>query len=118
MPALQFIPPPRSLRHLRGVFPLSQARRLVLPADSGPATDALAQRIVDEIGQRTGTPAFLSEGDGAIECTTDPSAAPQSYTLAISPRGVAITAADDTGTFYALQTLLQIVRQCATELPR
>ncbi|HLP07004.1 MAG TPA: beta-N-acetylhexosaminidase [Opitutaceae bacterium] len=117
MSALQFIPPPKKLRYLRGAFPLSQAKRLVLPADSGPATDALAQRIVDEIGTRTGTPAFLSEGEGAIECTTDRSAAPQSYTLSISPKGIAVTAADDTGIFYALQTLLQIVRQCATELP-
>ncbi|MFT3829051.1 MAG: glycoside hydrolase family 20 zincin-like fold domain-containing protein [Opitutaceae bacterium] len=117
MSALQLIPPPKMIRHLRGAFPLAQAKRLVLPAHSGPTTDALAQRIVEEIWTRTGTPAFLAAGDGAIECTTDRSAGPQSYTLAISPKGIAITAADDTGTFYALQTLLQIVRQCTTELP-
>ena len=69
MPALQFLPPPKSIRYARGAFPLSHAKRLVLPDHSGPATDALAQRIVDEIGTHTAAPAFLTPGDGAIECT-------------------------------------------------
>ncbi len=117
MPALQFLPPPKSIRYTRGAFPLSHAKRLILPDHSGPATDALAQRIVDEIGTRTTAPAFLAPGDGAIECTIAAAGPAQSYSLTISPKGIALVGADAAGVFYGLQTLLQIVRQCGAELP-
>ena len=117
MPELQLLPPPRRLRFTRGSFPLAHAKRLVLPDHCGPATDDLAQRIVDEIATRTVAPAFLTPGEGAIECILGPVDGPQSYTLTISTKGISIVATDDTGLFYGLQTLLQIVRQCGAELP-
>ena len=117
MPALPFIPAPRNIRYVRGTFPLTQADRIVLPDRVGPATIDTAERIANEISARTERTPFITSTTGAIVCTLDSSAAPQSYTLAISPTGIAIAAADDTALFYALQTLLQIVRQCAAELP-
>lgn len=117
MPALQFLPPPRKIRYNRGVFPLAQAKRFVLPEHSGPATDALAQRLVDEIGSRAGAPAFLSAGEGTIDCSITPAGVAQSYRLTIAPKGVTLVGADAAGVFYGLQTLLQIVRQCGAELP-
>lgn len=117
MPELLLIPPPRRLRLARGSFPLAHAKRLILPDDSEPATDALAQRIVDEITARTPDAPFLASGDGAITCTVDPAAIPQSYTLTITAKAITLAGGDTAGLFYGLQTLLQLVRQSRDSLP-
>lgn len=116
MPELQLLPPPRRLRFTREAFPLAHAKRLVLPDCSGPTTDALAQRLVDEIATHTSEAPLLSPIAGAIVCTIEGGPA-QSYSLTIAAKQITIVAADEVGLFYALQTLLQIVRQCGAALP-
>lgn len=116
MSELQLLPPPRRLRFTRGSFPLAHAKRLVLPDCSGPTTDALAQRLVDEIATHTTEAPLLAPVAGAIVCTIEGGVA-QSYALTIASKQITVVAADEAGLFYALQTLLQIVRQCGAELP-
>ncbi len=52
-----------------------------------------------------------SSPDNAIVLlkTSDANSSPEGYTLDISPRGITIRSAGDTGLFYGLQTLLQLV---------
>ena len=115
MTELQLLPPPRRLRLAKGSFPLACAARLILPNGSATGTIALAGRLTDEIAahaERT----VSNATEAAIVCTLAPGAA-QSYSLTITPQRIAITAADDAGLFYAIQTLRQIVRQSGAELP-
>ena len=118
MPELHFIPPPQRLRYGRGSFALVRAARIMLPDGSGAAAIDLAHRIADEIAGRCASHLALSVAgaEAAITCALL-AGPPQGYTLSIAPDQVALTASDDAGLFYGLNTLLQIVRQCQTELP-
>ena len=118
MPALHFLPPPRRLSYGRGSFALVRAARIMLPDGAGPAAIALARRIADEIAGRCASHLALpvTGTEAAITCAQATGPA-QGYTLATTRDQVTLTANDDAGLFYGLNTLLQIVRQCQTELP-
>jgi hypothetical protein len=117
MPALQLIPPPKTLRMQSGSFPLARAGRIELPARSGPASLATAQRITDEIAARSGHMPVLSEQALAIVGSIVPDLPTGGYTITVCPQGISLCAHDNTAIFHGLQTMLQIIRQCTESIP-
>jgi len=120
---LHLIPQPKSITYSPGKFQFPAEIQIVLPAHpSGPDLFA-AEQFALSASPLSGTAFQISSGpsiapSAEIRITFDPSLnpelasemRPQSYRLQITPKGIAIAAGGSAGVFYALQTLLQIIR--------
>jgi hexosaminidase len=126
MPTPHLIPSPKHLHTQPGRFALPDDLYLVLQPH--PATRNLfaVERFALDAYALTGCRFHLVAGEGTtpeheIRLTHDPDLAPdlppdirtQAYRLTIAPTGILIHSCAAPGTFYALQTLLQIIRESA-----
>ena len=126
MNPLRLLPTPKSIKSAPGHYTLPPS--LFVSLESHPATRDIfaAERFILEAQPLTGTSMHIA--------IVPPNAAPignnelrvryndqlehdQAYTLAISKSGIEITARSAPGTFYAFQTLIQILRQSAQSTP-
>ena len=107
---LNLIPMPRSVEYHRGVFTLSPETRFYTQL-SGESKQALTSYLE---GTALGQIAFADEATGSkgIELTLcDSSLVPhaEGYHLEIDKKGVRLSASTETGLFYGVQTLLQLL---------
>jgi hexosaminidase len=102
-----------AVAHAASAQPLTPAERLpVIPAPASvtPGTGSWQPKGRLPVFLPEATEAQLGRA-GIVFRSTDSASVggPEGYRLAITPRGVTITAARDAGRFYALQTLQQLV---------
>ncbi|MGN6368091.1 MAG: beta-N-acetylhexosaminidase [Phycisphaerae bacterium] len=128
MNPLLLVPAPKSITPRPGRYTLPP--RLFIALEDLPATRDIfaAERFILEAEPLTGTAMQIA----IVPPGSPPMAQPseelrvrfnnqiehdQAYTLQISPNGIEITACTAPGTFYAFQTLIQIIRQHAQPSP-
>jgi hypothetical protein len=125
MKPLLLLPAPKSINPGLGHYSLPPA--LFISLESHPATRDIfaAERFIIEAEPLTGTSmriAIVPPGTGPISNPAEELRVrfdqridhEQGYHLLIARTGIEITARTTSGTFYAFQTLLQILRQSAT----
>ncbi|MDE5692853.1 MAG: family 20 glycosylhydrolase, partial [Duncaniella sp.] len=106
------IPVPLSMQQERGSFTIAPSTRLYtnLQGRERELMAAYIATLPQPLGKKfhRGLP---SSPDNAIVLlkTSDAPSSPEGYTLDITPRSITIRSAGDTGLFYGLQTLLQLV---------
>ncbi len=101
--ALPLIPYPASVTQGEGSLSLSDLGSITTDND-------VAKRYAEEFSAQLKAISGISgTGSKAFTMTTDASLAHEAYTLKVTADGIAITSADSTGFFYALQTLKQLM---------
>ena len=108
---LHLLPAPSSLRPLPGALALPDPPTACVPDPLDPRVGKVLHELfpgLHHIACRQHNAAIR------LETAAGPS---ESYTLRIAPDGIAITAPDAPGFFYALQTLRQIRAQSGAALP-
>lgn len=118
---MDFLPVPKTVVTHNGVFALDRECAIVI--DKAIAIDKveILFALVDRLEQKIGTRPVVSRtacGVGKpILLQREPGTDRDSYTLEILKDRITLSAQDESGIFYALQTLLQIVRQSGRALP-
>lgn len=107
---LNIIPMPRSVEYHRGEFVLSPETKFY--SSLSPESKQALARYLE--GTALGTVAFANEptGNEGIELTLcDTTVVPEAegYHLEIGKKGVKLSASTETGIFYGIQTLLQLL---------
>jgi hexosaminidase len=112
---INIIPEPQSIQKLSGEFTLTKETKINIPT-SKPEVRSIAQFFVESIAAPTGFKPSISEN---IKFNTSksinfileekPLAAPDKYTLEVSPKRIDIKASSPQGMFYAVQTLMQLL---------
>jgi hexosaminidase len=125
--SLVFLPHPRHLTHLEGVFKLAPESVILLDALCPPDIFFSARRAQAALQEHLGLNWSLVAGRAAwtdvhpgltLSLMPDVVAQPQGYRLTIAPEGIQVYAHDAAGIFYAVCTLTQLLQQVAgPELP-
>lgn len=94
-----------------GVVPLTKGHNIVLPFDN-ERSHVLVQGLNEDLAA-AGLPTLEETPDntyGSVVATIDPSLTPSgAYTLSVKRGGILISAADEEGVGYAIQTLRQMI---------
>ena len=137
---LYLLPQPKELTLRDGAFEMDADTLIILPATAGDEATFAARQLKSEIKRATGlspdivklfqphrrtNAIFLLRGQeeaaafGILIGRIGPEAAhpDQAYRLAISPEAVVLYAKSQTGLFYAVQTMRQLVRLQGKRLP-
>ncbi len=122
--ALCLLPAPQKLTLKEGVYPLTDRCLLMLDVPNPPAWRFAAARWLSRLRERLGLQWEMAAGGVAprdlvaLTVRQAPHALrAEAYTLAITPSGVMLTAADTAGAFYGFCTLIQIMEQAGGHLP-
>ena len=108
---LRLIPAPASLRPATGACTLPNPPTACVPDPLDPRVGKILRELFPELHH-----CACRLAHAAIRLAVAPGA-PESYALRIAPDGIAISAPDAAGFFYALQTLRQIRAQAGDALP-
>lgn len=105
---IHIIPQPREVEQTKGVFLLPEKVVIGYEASLKPQ----AEYLQEVLAQSTGRVAILKEGKAkgniVLQKDTESGLAAESYTLSVTPKNVRIAAPDANGTFYGIQSLLQL----------
>lgn len=107
------IPRPVAATLAQGRFELTENTRVVVPAGDA-AVKAVADYFTARINPATGfnlaaTDSTDSDAGNVITFSNDPSLGPEAYALTITHDAVRISAGSAAGSFYAVQTLRQLL---------
>ncbi len=118
---LQLIPMPKKIKVSGKKAELAVFENLYLPDCTSPALLELAVRLADEIEAAAGKRIRFTRSEVAgpsirliLSGNDDRS---ENYQLSVCQTEIRITAESETGLFYGLQTLRQLIRTEGTELP-
>lgn len=132
---LSLLPQPKELTYGEGVFRISAQQRIGVPSLAPKAVAAarlLQASLRSEFGLELGLRAVKAEseadvcrlvivdlgGEQSVGRWAEPTGlAAGGYSITIQPRGVEVSANDEAGLFYGVQTLIQITRSCGRVLP-
>ncbi|MBL7743930.1 MAG: family 20 glycosylhydrolase [Chitinophagaceae bacterium] len=110
---LSIIPQPASIALGEGVFTLP--REISVITVKNDELKKIAGRLAAQLSSATGYTVNTSEGNTAtsgsvfLSLVTDPMTSKEGYQLKVTANGVSLTAADPSGIFYGVQTLLQLL---------
>lgn len=123
---LKLIPVPQSVKLLEGAFTWTDHTSIGLAAPEREDDQFAAGQLVRELSRALGlTPPVTVEGPVLIGLLTDPAVTrrlvgedlsalegrgPQAYALLVTPEGIVAAGSGTAGTFYAIQTLKQLIR--------
>ncbi len=129
---VQIIPDPKSVQFTDGDFPVTAETSIVLPDQPTDDDRFAVQCLTDElrdiygITPRVVTPADVETGKGIIvigepsrnsllgkmckDTDTQPPAQAEGYALRSCPQFVLVAGTDTNGTFYGVQTLIQLLK--------
>ena len=118
------LPQPREISSQNGFFVPRAGTSIRLQGEAARLFP-ISARLRDEVRENFHIPcpitASAASGDGGLALCLDTSAAarirPQGYELRISPESITLASADEAGLFYAVMTLVQILRQCELRIP-
>jgi len=117
MPAPDFLIPVKRFAAARGVFRVPEAAALsgAAPGDALPLGQLAGDLAPHGVSARVTAGAGAS---AAVRIRRDPRiTGPEAYEMAIGPDGVEICASADTGAYYAVQTLRDLVALHGREIP-
>ena len=126
-PRLHLIPTPKSVIRETGEFPLGRHADLIVTKPSDDEDSFAAEQLIEESPDSFGWPSKrrpkirVTIGrigrDKAIDkvlasehIRVDDASGPESYALVVKPTGIVCAGRTSAGTFYAVQTLKQLVR--------
>jgi hexosaminidase len=114
---IQLIPQPQSVQVQAGVFTLNAKTRIVANAVTQTTALYLQTLIEDEYGYKT---TFSSDDEnGAIAFILNKNLqadlGDEGYRLTVTPAGIQIEAVSNTGLFYGVQTLRQLIKDATSE---
>ena len=118
---LNLIPMPKKIKISGGKVSLAAFENLNLPDSTSPALLELVVLLADELETVTGKrirftrSAIAGPSIRLVSSGTDEKS--ESYQLTVAQAEIKITAKSETGLFYGLQTLRQLIRTEGTELP-
>lgn len=122
--AYLFLPAPRRLSYLEGIYSLPEERLIVLDGPQPQCLRSAAARFQQEIGrlgvvwQQTASVNIPADQIGLVlRVAPERTPVPQGYRLHIGPNGIVIEGHDPAGVFYGVCTLVQLVRQAGQHLP-
>ena len=116
---LLLVPQPRSCARTNGAFDLACGGIATITGAPEALLPAL-QTLERDLGPRwrpAVNPDARTRADAAIRFALEPGAVPQGYTLAVTPAGITVSAADSAGLLYAAMTLRQLARLDSGILP-
>lgn len=123
---LLLTPWPKSVDARSGSFKVTAGTPILVPARLERSESLALARLQDAFAAKAGfrphAGDVASAAKGAISLAVRPQAASDArtadgYELRIAPEGVALVGNSDSGLFYGLQTLVQLVEQHGAELP-
>ncbi len=103
---VDIIPVPVSMEASEDAYKLRSSSGFLVQDAS---LEGVAQFFSNELSQPTGYVMAVSGTDGDIVLALDSSLDPESYRLSVSGSGVEISAGDEAGAFYALQSMRQML---------
>lgn len=107
--AQNLVPEPASVQHREGAYTIGKVCRVKAPKSCRPTFDIMSEYLSDIHG------ISVKKGRNVV-FRLDKSAAPESYVLSVSDRGIRITG-DEAGLFYGMRTLQQLMDQYGKEIP-
>ena len=121
---LILLPRPRTFTPEEGTFTFKRGFGIFCPRKP-EAMMRVANVFVDDLKEHLGFTAEIFHpeappnpiGQAVIKVVSRDRVPAQGYRLQITPKGILIDASYETGAFYAVMTLRQIVRQCGAEVP-
>jgi hexosaminidase len=108
--SLSVIPYPVTLNKGDGTFTISNDTKIVSDPSSALAASFLAE-LISASSQFTVTPAKESADLNFIEFKTDSSLEPEAYELIVTDKSISIAASNQSGFFYGVQTLRQMLSE-------
>lgn len=106
--SVHIIPQPQKVEQTKGTFILPE--KVVIAYEA--SFKLQAEYLQELLAQSTGRVAVLKEGkskgDIVLQKDTEAGLAAEAYTLSVTRKGARIVAADANGTFYGIQSLLQL----------
>ena len=121
----RIIPHPQKMTVGEGAFELPEHLRIVLAPDASEGERFAGELLAEKVCEKLGIGAELVVGTqgevlvGRAACARllvelkELGKRPEGYVLRISPEGMALFGYDEAGTFYAAQSLVQLVDQAA-----
>ena len=106
--ALSVIPAPQEIQYLNGTFTLNEKTSLQIPTEWSTLENLLNSNI-QAVAHYKLTNRNSDKNSIQLKIDTTRISTPEGYRLHISPKGVRITGKTETGLFYGLQTLRQIL---------
>jgi hexosaminidase len=105
-PIAQITPAPQHFEQQKGNYKVADAKYVV--ADWSSVSKQVMQTAFEHSGLNV---SFVdkAKNKNAIRLSLDSSMAKESYVLEVTSKGISITAADDAGLFYGVQTLSQLI---------
>ena len=101
------VPLPTSVEMHEGTFTFNSYTTFVV---ENSEQKAVANYLANFFKRAAGfTPYVKQYGKGTVTFTTDTSLAPEAYVLDIEPKKITVRAADNSGFFYAMQTIRQLL---------
>lgn len=111
------IPQPKSLKWGKGGYPLSKTTKIYVGKNPSPALLNAVQFFTDELQKNYKvTPVVVKQTAGSKDAGIDLNAKlklpvhPEGYSLSVTPKMVQVSAHSDQGIFYALSSLIQMVK--------
>jgi hexosaminidase len=106
--SINIIPFPRELKQGQDYFTIDKDTKIISSEDSKKTATILQNNLKEMMGVELNfiEPGF--SGGGSISFVHDNSYAREQYTLDVSGKGIQITASNNTGWFYGVQSLLQL----------
>ena len=117
---LHLIPEPKKISRRDGSVPLVRLENLRLPSGASPSLLEQAVLAADDMESLTGKRLRFtcSEIDGpTIRLIRSGDDGSEGYRMTVSREGIRLEAESETGLFYGLQTLRQLIRSEGAELP-
>lgn len=116
------IPHPLALRHVPGVFTAGAQMVVCLCPQADASVFAAVQQLAQEWPPHGNVriirdPAPFKPRPNHAGVALVPGGTPESYQLSVSPRGIQLSAPDQVGLFYGVQTLRQLARQFGRQWP-
>ncbi len=114
------LPVPKKQEQKEGYFKIKLSTMIVMAPSCAPGTEVYAKLLKDEIAEYAGLEVSVTRGrakEGDIVLEPDPALGEQQYTLAVEKDSILIRGGSLSSLGWGVQTLRQVIRQCAGLLP-
>jgi len=121
----RIIPHPRKMTVAQGSFSLPEHVRIGLTAGADENERFAAELLAEKLSEKLGVHAELAVGEGQILLggaarakleaqLAELGERAEGYALRVQPQGIVLCGFDDAGTFYGVQSLIQLIDQAAS----